>query len=231
MEEMSMFKYLIATTASIALMSGVAFAQSTTTTPAPADNQAEAPVKSMELFKGAPGSKTAADMSAMTKVEEGQLLASGFMGKDVYNGDGSDAESIGKLSDLIIGPDGMVQAAVIGVGGFLGVGQKNVAIPANQLKLSIREDKSSWIVVDTTKDKLQAAPSFETSDNFTEGVADPAKANENASETPTTPPADTTTAPVPMAPADSTAPAETTAPAAPAPAEIAPAPATPAPAN
>jgi hypothetical protein len=188
----------------------------------------------MDLFKGAPGSKTAADMSAMTKVEEGQLLASGFMGKDVYNGDGSDAESIGKLSDLIIGPDGMIQAAVISVGGFLGVGQKSVAIPANQLKLSVRQDKTSWIVVDTTKDKLKAAPSFETSDNFTEGVADPAKANESAPATSTTPPADATTPSAPAAPADSTtpttpsAPAEKSEPMAPAPSGTAPEPATPA---
>jgi len=71
--------------------------------------------------------------------------------KAVYSGDTDIAESIGKLNDLVIGPDGMVQAAVIGVGGFLGVGQKDVAIAASQLKLSVRSDGNSWLVLNTTK--------------------------------------------------------------------------------
>ena len=49
-------------------------------------------------------------------------------------------KSKGKLNDLVIGKDGLVQTAVIGVGGFLGVGQKDVAVAPTQLKLSVRSD-------------------------------------------------------------------------------------------
>ncbi|MEP7453522.1 PRC-barrel domain-containing protein [Phyllobacterium sp. SB3] len=216
-----MFRALIASTAGLALLSGVAMAQGTTTAPDPAPVETAPPAKvdTMELFKGVPADSAAADAAAMTKVEEGQLLGSGLIGKDVYNGDADDAESIGKLNDLIIGPDGKVQAAVISVGGFLGVGAKNVALPVNQLKLSVREDKKNWIVVDTTKDKLQEAPAFETADNFTEGVADPAKADEANSESAPIEPAPAAPAtPDATEPATPTPPADTTAPADPAPA-------------
>jgi hypothetical protein len=109
--------------------------------------------------------------------------------KAVYSGDTDIAESIGKLNDLVIGPDGMVQAAVIGVGGFLGVGQKDVAIAASQLKLSVRSDGNSWLVLNTTKDQLNTAPAFDRSANFTDGVADPMKASKTAvgTTTPTAP--------------------------------------------
>lgn len=168
-----MMKKLIAAAACVAFMSGTALSQ---TAPAPAENTVPLTVTNKELFKPAAGTPAAAqDAAALTKALEGQILASGFIGKPVYNGDGDNAETIGKLNDLVIGPDGMVQAAVIGVGGFLGVGEKDVAVAPNQLKLSTRSDGNSWLVLNTTKDQLSAAPAFERSANFTDGVADPMK--------------------------------------------------------
>lgn len=176
-----MIRNLIAATACAVLMSGTALSQ--TTAPAPAETPAPLTVTNKELFKPAPGAAPAApEATAMTKASEGQILAAGFLGKSVYNGDGDAAESIGKLNDLVIGPDGMVQAAVIGVGGFLGVGQKDVAIAASQLKLSIRSDGNSWLVLNTTKDQLNTAPAFDRSANFTDGVADPMKASKAEAE-------------------------------------------------
>jgi hypothetical protein len=182
MENGQMIRKLIAATACVAFMSGTALSQ---TAPAPAETPAPLTVTNKELFKPAPGSSPAASTAgAMTKASEGQILASGFLGKGVYNGDGDNAESIGKLNDLVIGPDGMVQAAVIGVGGFLGVGEKDVAIPPAQLKLSMRSDGNTWLVVNTTKDQLSAAQAFDRSANFTEGVADPMKTSSTKPETP-----------------------------------------------
>ncbi|MCX8280401.1 PRC-barrel domain-containing protein [Phyllobacterium sp. 0TCS1.6C] len=199
-----MLKSLIASTAAVTLMAGTALAQ-TTPAPAPAADPAPAKVETKELFTGGAGAATAADVQPMTKVEEGQLLASGLMGKNVYNGDSENAESIGEVKDLIVNADGTVKAAVIGVGGFLGVGEKAVALPADQLKISMREDKSNWIVVNTTKEKLKEAPAFETADSFTQGVADPMKASEsNAADTAT---------PAAPAPAGSSQPATPAAPA------------------
>jgi len=167
-----MIRNLVAATACVVLMSGTAYSQ---TAPAPAEPAKQLTVTNKELFKPTSGAPAAPDATSMTKAGDGQILASGFIGKQIYNGDGDNAETVGKLNDLVIGPDGMVQAAVVGVGGFLGVGEKDVAIPPSQLKLSTRSDGKTWLVMNTTKDQLAAAPAFDRNAGFTDGVADPMK--------------------------------------------------------
>jgi len=54
-----------------------------------------------------------------------------ILGQSVYNDKG---EAIGKADDIIIAPDKAVSYAIIGAGGFLGVGKHDVAIPVSQLK-------------------------------------------------------------------------------------------------
>src|ERR1700680_2206229 len=56
-----------------------------------------------------------------------------ILGQSVYNDKG---EAIGKADDIIIAPDKAVSYAIIGAGGFLGVGKHDVAIPVSQLKQS-----------------------------------------------------------------------------------------------
>jgi sporulation protein YlmC with PRC-barrel domain len=86
-----------------------------------------------------------------------------LIGATVY---GQDNASIGEVSDVLIGNDGAIRAAVIGVGGFLGVSEKNVAIPFNALKITGKPDSSSIqkITVNYTKDDLRAAPNFAFAD-------------------------------------------------------------------
>ncbi len=85
--------------------------------------------------------------------------ASKLIGASVY---GPDNSSIGEIDDLILADNGEVKAAVIGVGGFLGVGQKNVALPMNALNVKRKADSSSIdkITVSFTKDQLKDAPKF-----------------------------------------------------------------------
>jgi hypothetical protein len=82
-----------------------------------------------------------------------------LIGSSVY---GPDNSSIGEISDVIIGSDGAIKAAVIGVGGFLGVGQKDVAVPFNALNVQRSPDSDSInkITVTYSKDQLKAAPEF-----------------------------------------------------------------------
>jgi PRC-barrel domain len=54
---------------------------------------------------------------------------------------------------LMIDSNGTVTGAIIGVGGFLGVGQKDVVIPFKELKVSTRDGKD-WLVLNRTKDEL-----------------------------------------------------------------------------
>jgi len=49
---------------------------------------------------------------------------------------------------------------VIGVGGFLGAGQKDIAVPFKELNITSRNGKD-WIVLDRTKDELKNAPGYD----------------------------------------------------------------------
>ncbi len=85
--------------------------------------------------------------------------ASKLIGASVY---GPSDDSIGDINDVIIGADGQIKAVVVGVGGFLGVGEKNVALPFDALTVTRKADSSSIqkITVSYTKDELKNAPKF-----------------------------------------------------------------------
>lgn len=79
--------------------------------------------------------------------------ASKLLGSDIYNDKG---EKIGKLDDFIVGSDANVSVAVIGVGGFLGMGARLVAVPA-----TLFESKDGkTVLTGASKDKLEALPEF-----------------------------------------------------------------------
>lgn len=91
---------------------------------------------------GAQSSATAMDQSAdasattagpfVTVPETGAWRVSDFEGKQVY---GTDGESIGTISDVLVSQNGSMNAVIIGVGGFLGVGEKDVAVDMSALEL------------------------------------------------------------------------------------------------
>ncbi|MGO4526237.1 PRC-barrel domain-containing protein [Microvirga sp. 2MCAF35] len=67
----------------------------------------------------------------MTQMQSNQLMASDLIGTRVVS---ANNESIGDVNDVILDRNGQVMAAVVGVGGFLGIGEKNVAVPFNSLE-------------------------------------------------------------------------------------------------
>jgi sporulation protein YlmC with PRC-barrel domain len=77
-----------------------------------------------------------------------------ILGKPVYN---DKDEKVGDVDDLIIAPDSSVSYAIIGVGGFLGLGERQVAIPVNHFK----SGEGRIVLPGATKDALQAMPSFQ----------------------------------------------------------------------
>src|SRR5690606_39189073 len=96
----------------------------------------------------------------ISRQEDTQLLASSLMGKTVYN---QADETLGKINDLVFAKEGGIEAVVVGVGGFLGIGEKNVAVSYNAVQATTtQEDGSVKLVLDTTKDELDAAPSYTT---------------------------------------------------------------------
>jgi sporulation protein YlmC with PRC-barrel domain len=81
-----------------------------------------------------------------------------YVNKDIYNRAG---EQLGTIKDVLVGPDGKMTAAIINVGRYLGIGDKEIAVPFSAIQQQ-RSDSGQRIVIDATKDNLQAAPIFVT---------------------------------------------------------------------
>jgi len=92
----------------------------------------------------------------MNSLPSGVLPISDYYNQSVY--DAKD-NKIGDINDLLVEKDGKISAAIIGVGGFLGAGEKNVAIPFTALKLTEKNGKR-YLVMDTTKEALNKAPGY-----------------------------------------------------------------------
>jgi sporulation protein YlmC with PRC-barrel domain len=82
-----------------------------------------------------------------------------LIGATIY---GPDNASIGNVNDVLLDNTGKIRAVVIGVGGFLGVGEKDVAVPFDALSISRKPESSSIdkITVTYTKGALKSAPQF-----------------------------------------------------------------------
>lgn len=88
-------------------------------------------------------------------------FASDLIGATVYDRSGEEAESIGEINDLIVGDDARVSAAIIGIGGFLGMGEKDVAVSFDALEITTDNDGNRYVILQTTKELLEAAPVFD----------------------------------------------------------------------
>jgi sporulation protein YlmC with PRC-barrel domain len=85
------------------------------------------------------------------------MTASDFIGKTVYAPDGT---SIGEVNDFFVTNDGKVQAVVVGVGGFLGIGEKNVAVSMPSIQMQ-KDGENTKLVINATKEELTAAPTYD----------------------------------------------------------------------
>ena len=100
-------------------------------------------------------------MSREPSTGRSSLSTDHWLASDVYKAEVYDPaeHKIGKVSDLMIDSNGNITAAVIGVGGFVGVARKDVMIPFKELKVSTRDGKD-WLVLNRTKDELKMAPAY-----------------------------------------------------------------------
>ncbi len=108
-----------------------------------------------------------------------------IIGESVYNGTGDDAENIGDVNDIVLGTDGKIEAVVVGVGGFLGIGEKDVAVDFAQLEWAER-DGDRWLVAPMTKEQLETQAAFDRSAYEPE---QPVASNDPAARAPATTPA------------------------------------------
>ena len=146
--------FILATIAA-SLMSSAAFAQ---TAPSKADS----------------ATTTVTATSWMTQEAAGQWRTSKMIGLNVYN---NSNDKIGAISELIVDRSGKLEAAVVGVGGFLGLGEHDVAVPYDQINWVYQTVASSSTSTSTTPTTTGAARTVNGNpDNRPEAVVDTASA-------------------------------------------------------
>jgi sporulation protein YlmC with PRC-barrel domain len=187
-----MLKKLLITTAASSLMLSAAWAQAPSpspdrpaTPPAASERPATPPAASDRPATppAAAESKANGSSAAVTQQKPDQLLASKFKGTDVL---GSDNQKIGDISDILFDKQGTkIEAYVISVGGFLGMGAKDIALPPSQVQWT-KDNNEDKLKVSMTKDQLQQAAKFEPYNppRQTTGAGSPGGAGGSAGQRP-----------------------------------------------
>lgn len=107
-----------------------------------------------------PAGSAAGNTQFISSQASDQWLSSGFVGTDVMGPDGA---KIGDVNDVLFDNNGQVVGYGVGVGGFLGIGAKNVALAPSSFQVVAGKDASDTkLRLNMTKDQLQQAASFET---------------------------------------------------------------------
>jgi sporulation protein YlmC with PRC-barrel domain len=97
-------------------------------------------------------SSSNAGASDSQSIRPDQMRASKIVGAKVYD---RDNQSMGSVKDIVLDKDGKVANVVVGVGGFLGVGDKDVAVPLSAIKFD-----NNRLTLDRTKAQLQQAANY-----------------------------------------------------------------------
>ncbi|WP_295556520.1 PRC-barrel domain-containing protein [uncultured Hyphomicrobium sp.] len=128
---------------------------STSPSPAPAPSAEPSAVAPAPTAEAPSATTTAGTFSSNQAADEWRSTK--LVGLGVYN---QANEKVGDVNDLILGPDGKISNAVIGVGGFLGMGEKLVAVAFSDLQLNRDADGTMRVTINSTKEALESAPDF-----------------------------------------------------------------------
>jgi hypothetical protein len=120
--------------------------------------------------------KTPVTGQIMTQPEE-TVLSRDLIGQTVLAPNNA---KIGSISDLLLSKDGKtVEGFVVGIGGFLGIGERSVALKMDQLKITPAADGTVKLVADLKREELANAPAFKSRKDI--------EAEKRAAERPTQP--------------------------------------------
>jgi sporulation protein YlmC with PRC-barrel domain len=100
---------------------------------------------------------TAFAANTMTAAPSESWTVTNYYKQNVYD---PKETKIGTVDDVLVDKSGKVTGLVVGVGGFLGAGEKDVIVPFTAVKTQKKDDKW-WLTLDETKDGLKNAPGFE----------------------------------------------------------------------
>jgi len=88
---------------------------------------------------------------------------------------------IGQIMDVLVDKSGKVTSLIVGVGGFLGAAEKDVAVPFDAVRVTNKNNNQWYLVMNATKDDLKAAPGFKYDRTTTTWVPDTGTASSSTS--------------------------------------------------
>jgi sporulation protein YlmC with PRC-barrel domain len=141
----------------------------------PATDPAAADMQAGETDQAEAAAAASASEKVMQEQATNELRIDWITGTNVQSPDG---ENIGSISDVIVdGDTGELKAAIVGVGGFLGIGQKQIALPWEQLQINY---DAREIMSDLTREEADAAPEYVFRDREDAPAADGTMATDPA---------------------------------------------------
>ena len=104
----------------------------------------------------------------MTSVPANSATVTDWYKQSVYDPSNN---KIGEIMDVLVSPEGRATTLIVGVGGFLGAGEKDVAVPFAAVKHTMKDNKV-YLTMEATKDALKSAPGFKYDRERTSWVPD-----------------------------------------------------------
>jgi chemotaxis protein histidine kinase CheA len=158
-------KRLLMTTAMIAVGATGAFAQTQTEAPAADAKPAEMQASTNSSFRTESGPM---EVQASEFIGMRVYTAENATDADSYAGIQDNWEDIGEINDVILSRDGAVEAVLVDIGGFLGIGERQVAVNMNAIKFvaddaTEGDDSDYFLVMNGTKESFENAPEYQMS--------------------------------------------------------------------
>lgn len=94
----------------------------------------------------------------MEAVEMQQVRADDLIGSDVY---GANDDNIGSVGDILLTEDGSFDAIIVDVGGFLGIGAREVALSLDEVEFMRDQNENWYVYTGYTQEQLEAAPEYD----------------------------------------------------------------------
>ena len=126
---------------------------------------------SMGVLVAAGTAMAATDL--MNSVPSDSLTVTDWYKQPVYDSNNS---KLGDVKDMLVDPSGKINAVILGVGGILGAGEKDVAVPFEAVKKTTKNNEA-YLTLDVTKDTLKSAPGLKYDRNKTRWVPDTSGSN------------------------------------------------------
>jgi sporulation protein YlmC with PRC-barrel domain len=111
----------------------------------------------------------AQDARMQMSVPSNSVTVTNWYKQSVY--DPKDSK-IGEIKDVLVDKSGRISSLIVAVGGFLGAGEKDVAVPFDSVRATTKNNSKWYLVMNATKDSLKNSTGFKYDDNSTTWVPD-----------------------------------------------------------